>query len=452
MSTTLFWAPTGARLVRLLCLAAPALAFTPAALASDAAPAGIDEAWNLYGQATHVTQGHPGFHAPYSGTNSLSPNSTSAETADLTLFAGWRLGANTALYLNPEMDQGFGLNNTVGVAGFTSGAAYKVGNNAPYFRMPRAFVRHVINLGGETVQLESAPNQLAGTQSADNLTLTVGKFSVVDLFDTNRYAHDPRGDFLNWSILEGGAFDYAADAWGYTYGAAAEWTQDWWTLRGGVFDLSKVPNSTQLETGFNQYELVSEFEARHQWNGHPGKVKVLAFVNRGNMGSYSDAVQLAQQTGGVPDTSQVRRRASRSGALLNLEQELSPDLGVFARASVNSGNQETFEFTDINRSLSSGLSLSGDCWGRAQDKLGVAFVVNGLSGQAKQYFAAGGMGVLVGDGQMRYGNEKVAEVFYNWQAMKHLSVGFDLQYVVNPAYNRDRGPIPVYALRLHADF
>ena len=408
--------------------------------------------WSVHGQLTNVTQWQPAFNARYSGANSLDSGSASAETTDLTLFLGARLWQGGALYLNPEMDQGFGLSNTLGVAGFPSGEAYKVGANTPYFKLPRAFLRQIIDLGGASVPVPADANQLAGSQTADNLTLTIGKFSVVDIFDTNRYAHDPRADFLNWSVIDGGAFDYAADAWGYTVGAAAEWTRSWWTLRAGLFDLSNSPNSTQLDPHFKQYQWVGELEARHEWLGHPGKLKLLGFVNRANMGSYADALSLAQQTGSTPDTSLVRRFASRAGMVLNLEQELAPDLGFFARASVNNGAKETYEFSDINRSLSAGLALQGDRWGRHDDTVGIAAAVNGLSNVARAYFAAGGLGVLVGDGQLNYGTERIAEMYYSWQVQKHLAVTFDVQHVVNPGHNRDRGPVPFVALRLHANF
>lgn len=231
-----------------------------------------------------------------------------------------------------------------------------------------------------------------------------------------------------------------------------EWTQSWWTLRGGFFDLSNVPNSKILDRYFNQYEWVGEFEARQQILNHPGKVKLLGYVNRGYMGDYTDAVHLAQQTSGVPDTSLVSRFASRPGFAINAEQEVTSDLGVFARASMNDGSKEAFEFTEINRSVSVGLSLKGDRWGRHNDTLGVAAVVNGLSGAAREYFAAGGMGILIGDGQLNYGPEKIAEIYYNWRVEKHLTLGLDCQHVVNPAYNRDRGPVPILGLRIHAEF
>ncbi len=418
----------------------------------DALGAPDNEAWALHGQLTNITQKHSVFTSPYSGRNSLSASGPMEETTDITLFAGVRLWRGAEFWLNPEIDQGFGFDNTVGVAGFPNGGAYKLGSNAPYLRLPRAFIRQVIPLGGAEEKVEAAANQLGGTQAADNLTLTLGKFAVVDIFDTNSYAHDTRADFLNWSVIEAGTFDYAADSWGYTFGGAAEWTQDWWTLRGGLFQLSSVPNGKVAGVDFSEYSVIAEAEARHQWQGHPGKMKLLAFVNRGNMASYQDAVQLGLATGTTPDVALVRRFGSRSGLALNLEQELSSDIGVFARLSQNGGSKETYEFTDINKSLSAGLSLKGDRWGRHDDTVGVAAVVNALSNDARDYFAAGGLGVLVGDGALNYGPEKIVEMYYSLRLMAHVALTLDYQHVTNPAYNRDRGPVAFYGIRLHADY
>lgn len=410
------------------------------------------EQWAVHGQVTNVSQSHRRFNSPYSGANSLKANGRTEETTDITLYAGVRLWRGAELWLNPEVDQGFGLSDTVGMAGFPSGEAYKVGSNAAYLRMPRAFIRQVVPLGGSEQAVPSAANQLAGQRAANNLVLTVGRFSAVDIFDTNSYAHDPRADFLNWSIIDAGAFDYAADAWGFTFGAAAEWSQDWWTLRGGVFQLSAVPNGKVTGVDFNQYMLVSEFEARQQWRGRPGKVKLLAFVNRGNMARYDDAVQLASQTAQTPDVSQVRQKRYRPGVSLNMEQELASDLGAFLRASINDGGKEAYEFTEINRSLSGGLSLKGARWGRPNDTVGVAAVANGLSGAARSYFSAGGLGILIGDGRLNYGPEKIVEAYYSMKLNRYFSVALDYQHVNNPAYNRDRGPVSIYGIRAHAEF
>ena len=411
------------------------------------------EAWSVHGQFTFVEQYHPSFRSPYEGENSLTSARNSEETADLTLFAGVRLWRGAAFYVNLEIDQGFGLNNTLGMAGFPSGEAYKVGQSRPYLKLPRAFLRQRFDLGGASNVISPAANELGGSLAADNVTLTIGKFSVVDIFVTNSYAHDPRGDFLNWSIFDAAAFDYAADAWGYTVGAAVEWTRSWWTLRGGIFELSDVPNSTRLEPGFREYSLIGEIEGRYTWQGHPGKLKLLGFVNRGRMARYDDAVRLGQATGSAPDPSLVRRFASRPGISLNLEQELSPSLGAFARVSVNDGSDEAYEFTDVNKSLSLGLVLKGTAWGRAADNVGLAAAINDISSAARDYFAAGGLGILIGDGQLsRPGREKIIETFYSMRLVEHVNVSANYQYAVNPAYNRDRGPVSIFALRAHVEF
>jgi high affinity Mn2+ porin len=411
------------------------------------------ESWNLFGQFTNVTQWHPSFSAPYSGPNSLDSRSRHADTNDMTLYAGVRLWQGGEIYLNPEIDEGFGLNNTLGLAGFSSGEAYKVGKPYPYLRLPRAFFRQVIALGGQQQKIESAANQLAGSTSADNIIVTIGKFSVVDIFDTNAYAHDPRSDFMNWSIIDSGAFDYAADSWGYTYGGAAEWTQSWWTLRGGLFALSKTPNNEYIQKDFSQYSLIVEAEERHQWFGHEGKLKLLGFVNRGYMASYADAVRRGQSTGTTPNVADVRQFGSRPGLAINLEQELAAGLGLFARASMNDGSKESYDFTDINRSVSAGLSLRGNRWGRQDDTVGVAVAVNGISSAAREYFAAGGLGILIGDGQLpSYGTEKILETYYALNLNRYFKLSMDYQYIVNPAYNPDRGPVSIFGFRAHAEF
>jgi high affinity Mn2+ porin len=412
------------------------------------------ETWGMYGQFTGVTQSYPAFAAPYTGKNSLSPNSSNATTTDLTLFAGMRIWGGE-LWANPEIDQGFGLSNTLGMGGYPSGEAYKVGANSPYLRLPRLFYRQVINLGGEEQTIAPAANQLGRTQSADNVILTIGKFSVTDVFDTNTYAHDPKSDFFNWSIVESGAFDYAADAWGFSKGASVEWTQSRWTLRGGLFDLSTVPNTVNLDPKFSQYEWIGELEERYQLWERLGKIKLLGFVNQGRFGSYADALQLQLQTGSsTPDTALVRRFSSRPGMAINIEQEVASDLGAFARASMNNGTKEADDFTEINRSVAAGLSLKGDKWGRHDDTFGFAAVANGLSNDARNYFAAGGMGILIGDGHLNYGLEKIMETYYSYSvhAVEHLMLTLNYQYVVNPAYNQDRGPVNIFGVRVHKEF
>ncbi len=424
------------------------------ALAQNTSPdtPAADSDWNFHLQGTLVNQWSAPFSAAYSGPNSLDATSQSKETADITFMVGRRLWKGAEFWFAPEIDQGFGLNNTLGAAGFPSGEAYKVGSSSPYGTLPRAFLRQVFDLSGEQQAVEAGTNQFAGSRMANNIVLTMGKFSAVDIFDNNAYAHDPRADFLNWSIIDAAAFDYAADSWGYTNGIAVEWNQDRWSLRGGLFQLSAEPNGRVSGLDFRQHGLIAELEERHDWGGHPGKLRFIAFVNRGDMANYQDAVQLAQQSGATPDVALVRSYASRAGVALNLEQELSSSVGLFARWSANDGSKEAYEFTDVNRSLSGGLSIQGSGWGRPGDRVGLGGAINSLSGAARSYFAAGGLGILIGDGALNYDDEKIIEVYYAMQLGERVRLSADYQRIVNPAYNQDRGPASIFGLRLHVEY
>lgn len=420
-------------------------------LAAAHADTGDAETWSLHAQATFVEQYHPAFRSPMRGANSLDPGSRGNETFDATIFAGVRLWDGAELYVNPEIDQGFGVSNTLGLAGFSSGEAYKVGKAEPYGRLQRLFLRQSFDLGGDMVDIAPDANQLGGRRTADALVLTFGKFSVTDVFDTNTYAHDPKNDFLNWSLIDSGAFDYAADAWGYSYGATAELSQDWWTMRLGLFDLSRRPNDTALQRGLAQFELVAEGEARFALAGQPGKLKLLGFLNRARMGSYRDAIAWGRSNGVPPAMDAVRHYGSKAGGALNAEQQIADGIGVFVRASLNDSSKEAYEFTEINNSIALGVSVDGAMWGRAGDTAGLAFVSNGIARPARDYLASGGLGILIGDGSLAgYGRENIVEAFYDVPITGWLKAGLDYQLAINPAYNVSRGPVSLFAFRLHA--
>jgi high affinity Mn2+ porin len=411
-----------------------------------------DDAFAVHGQFTFVEQATSDFHSPYRGENSLSPR-IGRETIDATLYLGARLWRDAELWANPEIDQGFGLDNTVGMAGFPSAEAYKVGRKKPYLRLPRLFVRQTVNLGGESTDTEPDANTFGGPQTENRLVFTLGKFSVVDVFDNNKYAHDPRGDFLNWATVDAGTFDYAADAWGYTVGAAAEWYQGRCAVRVGVFDLSNIPNSEHLEPGLHELQGVFELEHRHELAGLPGKLLLTVFDSRGRMALLDDAVRLGQATGQTPDVSLVRQLRERLGLSVNLEQALTSDLGAFLRAGGAAGNVEAYEFTDVDRTVSAGLSLQGTRWGRAHDTVGLAGVVNDISAARQRYLNAGGLGILVGDGQLPHpGSEQILETYYDVAVLPHAHLSVNYQLARNPAYNSDRGPVSIFAIRLHAQF
>lgn len=406
-----------------------------------------------HAQLTNIWQYHPAFKSPYEGTNSLQGGNHVNETTDATAYLGADLGHGWEFWWNPEMDQGIAPSNTLGVAGYVNGDGAKVGKRHPYFRTQRAFFRQTFDLGGGEDKIEADTNRLSRTSTRDRLTLTLGKYNATDIFDDNAYAHDPKSDFMNWSIVDGGAFDYAADAWGYSYGAAAEWRTGRFTFRGGVFDTSRYPNGKSLTNSFRQFQLISEVERRFTWNGREGKVKLTAFVSRARLASFTDALAFGVRIHGPADTQLVRRYRSRPGGVVSLEQPLSDDLGLFARASVADGHIEPYEYTDIDRSVQAGLSLKGTRWGRKDDVVAVALVENQISPIHEAYLNAGGLGILAGDGKLPHpGDERIVEAFYNWAAIDHVHLTFDMQAIQNPAYNRDRGPAVVFGARLHLDY
>ncbi|HXP05038.1 MAG TPA: carbohydrate porin [Stellaceae bacterium] len=411
------------------------------------------ETWAVHEQATNTWLLQPAFRSPYQGPQSLSPATNGRETVDLTLYAGLRPWQGAEFWFNPEIDQGFGLSDTFGVAGYPSGEAYKVGKAEPYFIIQRAFLRQTVDLGGDTEKLDPDLNQLGGTQTVNRLVFTIGKYSIVDIFDTNKYAHDPRNDFLNWSIIDQGAFDYAANAWGFSYGAAAEWYQDWWAVRTGVFDLSTTPNGVNMSPGVRQGQWVAELEERHRLWDQPGKLKLLYWLTRGNLGTYTDAIALGMATGTTPSTGAVRNFHTKDGIGLNLEQQLTTDLGFFARASLSQGNVEEVDFTDINQSVSAGFSLAGSRWNRPDDTVGLAGIVNRISHDGKLYLADGGLGGIIGDGQLpNAGPEQILEAYYSIPVFSFAHIAVDYQFVKNPAYNRDRGPVSIFGIRTHIEF
>jgi high affinity Mn2+ porin len=294
---------------------------------------------------------------------------------------------------------------------------------------------------------------MSGSRTENYVAVSVGKLAVTDVFDQNDLAHDPRHDVLNWALLDAGTFDYAADAWGYTMGAAVEWRQGSWSLRSGVFDLSNVPNSEKLDAHFGQFQLIEEVERRFTIAGHAGSLKVTGFLTRGRMGRYADAIALGEATDSAPSTALVRHYRSRGGVSLNFQQQVSDTVSLFARAGLAGGASEPYEFTDVDRTVSGGVSLNGARWGRRDDTVVLAGVVNGISDEHRRYLAAGGLGILIGDGRLEhYGTEDILESYYDVGLNKIVHVALDVQVVNNPAYNRDRGPVAIGAIRVHAQF
>jgi high affinity Mn2+ porin len=424
-----------------------------------------EEMYSVHGQTTNVAQAYPKFRAYYDGPNSLPSKGKANVGSTSNIFMGLRLWEGGAVYLNPEVDLGYGLANSVGAASYVDGAVAKVGSSAPYMRFQRYFLRQIIGLDGSSTEfaadegsrsevLESTQNQISGRVDRDRIMITLGKFAVGDVFDDNVYAHDPTTGFLNFAFNTMGAFDYAADAWGFTHGVSVEWKQNWWTLRGGVFQLSTVPNGLDIEPVlFRQSMGVTEFETRYELLGQPGTIKFLGFANNGYFSNLDETVRQAFATGEFPPTvDAARRRAVKAGGGINFKQQIMPHIGFFLRASMSDGRYETVDYTDIDRSVSFGLVGGGALWGRAHDEIGVAAAFSGLSGSQQNYFALGGLSVYVGDGALTYGGEKNFESYYKIGFGRNLDATLDYQLLVNPAHNSARGPVNVFGLRLRAAF
>lgn len=419
--------------------------FTPASLADTES-----DRWEIHGQSTFLPQGYPAFHAPYSGPNSLTPAPQLQETWSNSLFLNARLWQGGEVYYNPELLQGFGLNDTSGAGGFPSGEAQKSNFPYPHYNTSRLFVRQTFGFGGEQEELASGPMQLAGKADISRLTLQAGKFSVIDVFDGNTYAKDSRKDFMNWSIWAPGAFDYAADKLGLTYGATAELNQKQWALRAGYFLMDAESNSNNFDTRvFQRGEYVLELETRYSLFSQPGKLRTIAWLNSAFSGSYRETLDNPALN---LDISQTRTGRIKYGYVINLEQALNEELGLFGRWSWNNGKTEIMAFTDIDASLSLGASIKGTRWGRPDDVVGIGGAINALSQDHRDFIAAGGLGILIGDGQLNYRRERILETYYAFAVNKAFTLTADYQFITNPAYNADRGPVHVFSGRLHGEF
>ena len=437
----------------------PALAQSIDAASALAETAGAatnaqDDHWLAKFQTTYVWQKKPGFDAAYSGPNSLSPSPEKSYTFSATAFLGWRPWPGTEIYLNPEVVQGVALSNLTGLAGVTNGEIQKVAGPHPNFYRARLFLRQTIGFGGGRQALEAGFNQFAGEVDRRRLVLTAGNFALTDMFDSNTFTHDPRTQFLNWTMMDYGAWDFAADSRGFTRGAVAELYYDDWVLRLGRMLMPAQSNGLSLNPHiFRSYGDNLEIEHAHQINGQPGKLRFLVFRNVAVMARYSDANAYAAANGGAPDLSKVRRNQAKTGFGVSLEQNLTGDIGIFGRYSQNDGEGEEFAYTEVDRSLLAGIAIKGTHWSRTDDTVGVALVRNNISSAHREYLAEGGLGYFLGDGKLpHYHSEDIVEAYYNMKLAQRLWTTFDYQRIANPAYNADRGPVYVLSARLHAEF
>ena len=353
------------------------------------------------------------------------------------------------------------FSDLVGLGGFPNGEGNKASGSQAKFYSARAFLRQTINQEGDKVRLEDDANQIAQTVSSNRVVITAGQFSTLDIFDDSRYAKDPRIQFMNWGNMTYLAYDYAADARGYSWGLAGEWYVDNWVLRASRMIAPKTPNGRDLNWQiFNAYGDQVEIERQHLIADLPGKVSVLASRNKMILARFQDATNyvIANNAQGTQAINNVRNNYQyKTGIGIHGEQALTKDLGVYARLYTADGNTETMSFTEADNSMSIGMGMNGTSWNRPSDSLGISVMQNGLSNNRKNYLQAGGVSYFIGDyagpgKTISYRPERIAELYYNALVVKNVLAGVNFQYISNPAYNSARGPVSILSFRVHAEF
>ena len=433
------------------------------------------ERWNAFGQVTYIYQAKDPFAAAYTnlnGTpNSLSPERERSWTTTATAYLGLRPWDGGEIHLVPEMISLLPLSGLRGLGGSVqNGELEKNGEREPKFYRARLFLRQTWNLGGESEQLDSAPMQLAKAVDSRRFVLTAGNLSIIDLFDKNQYAGDVRQQFINMNFLTYSAYDFDADARGYTWGLAGEYYYDDWAVRAGRFVGPRHPNQLQLDYSILKYygDQV-EVEHKHQLAGREGKLRLLAYRNVANMGKWDDAVNAfladpsknaadctsfnyGSPNTSAPDLCWARQKNTKKGVGVSVEQAISDDIGFFFRGMKSDGKTEVYAFTSTDSSVSLGTIIKGAAWGRPEDSVGVGFAKNWLSSAHVNYLNLGGIDGFIGDGRISYRPEQLFETYYNINLRKSVWLTLDFQHIANPAYNSDRGPVKVYGARAHLEF
>ena len=417
-------------------------------------------AWTYHYQVTTVYQEHPPFNAPYSGQNSMNPNYENALSLTGTVFLGRMLWNNAAFYFNPEIAGGRGISGVFGAGSPFNGETFRVGNVAPTPYVGRAFLHQTFALNSKDYeQRDDEKNELGGEIPTSRLVLNIGKFALADFFDDNKYAHDPRAQFLNWSLMANTAWDYAANTRGYTSGIDIELIQPQWAIRFAEALVPTVPNGENMDLNVTKaHSENAEFEHKLKINGKRGKIRILSYLNTSKAPSYRTAInQMAKGDSSlVAYISGAKEWYSYGGKKwgfgASYDQDITADLSIFARAGWNDGHTSTWAFTEVDHSASAGLSWKATAIKRPQDVFGIGYVAAGISKDHRDYLAAGGLGFSLGDGQLKnYAPEQVIETFYSYQLTGSLWISLDYQFMLNPGYNADRGPVNVYGTRIHIE-
>lgn len=414
-----------------------------------------DRIW-ISAQINLIEQMHPAFHSPYTGPNSLRPTAEHAGSRVLTLYTGLVPKKGTELLLDVESTGGRGISDALGLAGFTNLDVVRNPDLGPKPYIARVMLRHVIRLGGDAERADRSYLGIEPELPAKRLEFRLGKMSLADFFDVNSIASDSHLQFLNWAVDNNGAWDYAADTRGYTYAAVAELHVPAWSLRFAEALMPKVANGIDLQWNLRRARGSNlEFELRPTLlRDRKTTLRLLGYRNVADTGNYRQAINafLAHQTAAPAIIASRAPGRTKNGIGFNAEQELTSDLRLCARLGWNDGRNESFAYTEVDRTASFGGDLSGERWRRKNDKLGAIFVVNAISADHREYLALGGLGFLLGDGRLDYGHEKIFEAYYTAHAWRGVFASFDLQHINNPGYNRDRGAVWVPSLRVHVDF
>ena len=417
--------------------------------------------WTNHFQFTTIVQGHLGFKAAYSGRNSLSDSAESgATTATATLFLGYKLWKGAAFYFNPEISGGRGLSSAVGVAGALNGESYRVGASSPSVFIARAYLQQNIALANTTYEnVADDVNEIACKIPTSRITIIAGKFSMGDFYDDNKYSHDPRSQFLNWSLMGNGAWDYPANTRGYTMGLVVELIKPKWAVRLSTVAVPRIANFHLLEYHISEaHSETLEIERKTNINERQGAIRLLISNTHSKAPSYAEGMKaLTTNNTFLLDvisgqTENNTYGGKKFGAGYSFDQELTKDIGIFSRASWNDGKYATWAFTEIDETVSVGLSVKGNKWNRPDDVWGIASVLNGISKDHRNFLKAGGYGFIIGDGALNYAHEAIIETFYNAHLSAHFWLTIDYQFVNDPAYNKDRGPVHVLGIRGHIEF
>jgi high affinity Mn2+ porin len=415
-----------------------------------------DRLW-LSGQANIISQWHPAFHSPYSGRNSLSAQAQDASSRVLTLFTGLRLTNTSEIICDVQETGGHGVGEALGLAGFLNLDVVRNPSlsKAPY--IARLMWHQIIPLSHKNAPSERNAYSLFSQLPERRIEIRFGKFSMADFFDFNSYGTDSNFQFMNWTVDNSGAYDYAADTRGFTFGAMAEYHHNRHVIvRFAEALMPKVANGINLDADLTRARAENaELELRGRVVGRQdGVLRLLTFVNHANMGSYRTAINSFQAgLTPIPDiTAHPLQTTVKYGFGINFEQPLNNWFGVFGRWGWNEGQHESYAYTEVDQTDEIGAGASGRRWGRKFDRTGLVFVSNGISRDHQEYLALGGNGFLLGDGRLNYGRENIVETYYTPHVWRGFYPSFGFQYVDHPGYNRDRGPVLAPTLRLHVEF